>query len=71
MPFVKQVDAVDVDSVVLSIAEQHFLLSSVPSKARFSPLAAHSANSGNKDRRNGTAAAESTPMTGTARIGIT
>ena len=43
MPFVKQVDAVDVDSVVLSIAEQHFLLSPVPSKVRFLPLSARGA----------------------------
>jgi hypothetical protein len=43
MSFVKQVDAVDVDSVVLSIAEQHFLLSPVPSKVRFFPLSARGA----------------------------
>jgi predicted membrane-bound spermidine synthase len=43
MPFVKQVDAVDVDPVVLSIAEQHFLLSPVPSKVRFFPLSARGA----------------------------
>jgi len=43
MSFVKQVDAVDVDSVVLRIAEQHFLLSPVPPKVRFFPLSARGA----------------------------
>jgi spermidine synthase len=43
MPFVKRVDAVDVDSVVLSIAEQHFLLAPVPQKVRFFPLSARGA----------------------------
>jgi spermidine synthase len=43
MPFVKQVDAVDVDSEVLRIAEQHFLLAPVPQKVRFFPLSARGA----------------------------
>ena len=43
MPFVKYVDAVDVDSSVLDIAERYFLLSPVPSKVRFFPLSARGA----------------------------
>lgn len=43
MPFVKQVDAVDVDSSVLRIAEQHFLLAPVPEKVRFVALSARGA----------------------------
>lgn len=43
MPFVKQVDAVDVDSSVLRIAEQHFLLAPVPQKIRFFPVSARGA----------------------------
>ena len=38
--FVKQVDAVDVDPVVLRVAEENFLLAPVPAKVRFFPLSA-------------------------------
>ena len=40
LPFVEQVDAVDVDPVVLDVAERHFLLAPVPAKVRFLPLSA-------------------------------
>jgi predicted membrane-bound spermidine synthase len=40
LPFVAQVDAVDVDPVVLRIAEERFLRARVPSKVRFLPLSA-------------------------------
>jgi spermidine synthase len=40
LPFVTQVDAVDVDPAVLRIAEKHFLLAPVPSKVCFLPLSA-------------------------------
>ncbi len=43
MPFVKQVDAVDVDPVVLRIAEEQFLLQRLPAKIRFFPESARSA----------------------------
>ena len=38
--FVKEIDAVDVDPVVMQIAEQHFLLQPLPGKVRFFPLSA-------------------------------
>jgi len=40
LPFVKRIDAVDVDPVVLDIAERHFLRRPLPSKVRFLPLSA-------------------------------
>jgi spermidine synthase len=39
-PFVKRIDAVDVDPVVLKIAERHFLRQPLPAKVRFLPLSA-------------------------------
>jgi spermidine synthase len=43
MPFVKEVDAVDVDSEVLNIAEEHFLLAPLSRKVRFVPVSARGA----------------------------
>jgi hypothetical protein len=40
LPFVKQVDAVDVDPVVRAIAERQFLRQPLPAKIRFFPLSA-------------------------------
>jgi predicted membrane-bound spermidine synthase len=40
LPTVVQVDAVDVDPVVLPVAEQHFLKQTLPEKVRFLPLSA-------------------------------
>jgi spermidine synthase len=40
LPFVKRVDAVDVDPVVRKVAEEQFLLAPLPSKVRFFPLSA-------------------------------
>lgn len=39
-PFVRRIDAVDVDPVVLPIAEEHFLQRPLPAKVRFFPLSA-------------------------------
>jgi spermidine synthase len=40
LPFVKRIDAVDVDPVVREIAERHFLQRPLPAKVRFLPLSA-------------------------------
>lgn len=40
LPFVQQIDAVDVDPTVRRIAEQHFLLQPLPAKIRFYPQSA-------------------------------
>ena len=40
LPFVKRIDAVDVDPVVFEIAEKHFLLQPLPAKVRFFPMSA-------------------------------
>jgi spermidine synthase len=40
LPFVRRIDAVDVDPVVLRIAEEHFLLQPLPPKVQFFPMSA-------------------------------
>jgi spermidine synthase len=40
LPYVRQVDAVDVDPVVLPVAQKHFLKQPLPAKVHFLPLSA-------------------------------